>query len=128
VTDPIRGGPVDHERSAGPEMTDNQEPMSVEVARIEETVVLTLAGELDLHTSELLATALTDALGTDPKAVVVEAHALAFADSAGLRALLSARDAAQQQGVELRLGQVSPALGRLLDVTGLREVFGSPTG
>ena len=109
-------------------MTDNQEPMSVEVARSEDTVVLTLAGELDLHTSELLSKALTDALATDPKAVVVEAEGLAFADSAGLRALLSARDAAQQQGVELRLGQVSPALGRLLDVTGLREVFGSPTG
>lgn len=109
-------------------MTDNQEPMSVEMTRSEDTVVLVLAGELDLHTSEHLAAALTDALATSPAAVVVEAEGLAFADSAGLRALLSARDAAQQQGVELRLGEVSPALGRLLDVTGLREVFSSPTG
>ena len=109
-------------------MTDNQEPMTVEITRSEDTVVLALAGELDLHTSEHLAAALTDALAASPRAVVVEAEGLAFADSAGLRALLSARDAAQQQGVELRLGEVSPALGRLLDVTGLREVFGSPTG
>jgi anti-anti-sigma factor len=107
-------------------MTDNQEPMSVESTRRGDTVEITLGGELDLHTSELLTAAIEQAVADGPRAVVLDADGLSFADSAGLRALLTARDTAQQSDIELRLARVSPALGRLLDVTGLREVFGSP--
>ena len=64
---------------------------------------------------------------TTSRTVEIDAGDLSFADSAGLRALLSARETAEQQGVVLRLGPISPALGRLLDMTGLREVFEIPT-
>lgn len=113
--------------NAGSDMTDNHEPMTVTTSRTDDTAVITLAGELDLHSSDLLAATVDDALRSAPRVVQIDAGDLTFADSAGLRALLSARETAEQQGVMLRLGPISPALGRLLDMTGLREVFDIPT-
>jgi anti-sigma B factor antagonist len=113
--------------NAGSDMTDNHEPMTVTTSRHDDTTVVTLAGELDLHSSDLLATTVDDALAGAPGVVEIDAGDLTFADSAGLRALLSAREAAEQRGVALRLGRISPALGRLLDMTGLRDVFELPT-
>lgn len=108
-------------------MTD-KEPMTVSTSRTGDTVVVAVEGELDLHSSTLLTAAIDDALTRDPRVVEVDAGGLTFADSAGLRALLSAREAAEQQDVVLRLGRISQPLARLLDMTGLREVFGVATG
>jgi anti-sigma B factor antagonist len=113
--------------NAGSEMTDQHEPMTVTTSRTDDTIVVALAGELDLHSSELLSATVDDVLGDSPRVVEIDASDLTFADSAGLRALLSAREAAEQRGIVLRLGRISPALGRLLDMTGLREVFEVPT-
>jgi anti-sigma B factor antagonist len=113
--------------NAGRDMTDHQEPMTVTTSRTGDITVVTLAGELDLHSAELLSATVDDALRDSPRVVDVDAGDLTFADSAGLRALLSAREAAERRGVVLRLGRISPALGRLLDMTGLRDVFEVPT-
>jgi anti-anti-sigma factor len=113
---------------AGTSMNDQSEPMSVSTSRKGDTVVITLAGELDLHSSELLSASVDDALAMAPAAVEIDADALTFADSAGLRSLLGAREAAEQRGVALHLGRVSTPLGRLLDMTGLREVFELASG
>lgn len=113
--------------NAGSEMTDNQEPMTVTTSRTDDIAVVALAGELDLHSSELLSAIVDDALDGTARVVEIDAGDLTFADSAGLRALLSAREAAEQHGVVLRLSSISPALGRLLDMTGLRDVFEVPT-
>ncbi|HKY68401.1 MAG TPA: STAS domain-containing protein [Acidimicrobiales bacterium] len=109
-------------------MTDSQDPMTVSTDRVGDTIVIALTGELDLHSSELLATTVADALATGPGAVDIDGERLSFADSAGLRALLSAREAAEENDVRLRLVNVSAPLGRLLDMTGLRDVFGAATG
>jgi anti-sigma B factor antagonist len=109
-------------------MTDSQDPMTISTDHDGDVVVIALDGELDMHSSELLATTVAEALSTGPSAIDIDAAGLSFADSAGLRALLGAREAAEQSGVRLRLVSVSSALGRLLDMTGLREVFGAPTG
>jgi anti-anti-sigma factor len=109
-------------------MTDSQDPMTVSTDRVGDTIVIVLTGELDLHSSELLATTVADALATGPGAVDIDGERLSFADSAGLRALLSAREAAEEKDVRLRLVNVSAPLGRLLDMTGLRDVFGAATG
>lgn len=108
-------------------MTDPQEPMTITRSRTADTVLVALIGELDLHSSELLAATVDDALNDSPRVVEIDAGDLTFADSAGLRALLSARESAEQRGIVLRLGRTSPALGRLLDMTGLRDLFEVPT-
>lgn len=110
------------------EMNDSQDPMTVTTERDGDTIVIALAGELDLHSSELLATTVAEALAAGPSSIDIHATGLSFADSAGLRALLSAREAAEQNDVRLRVVSVSAPLGRLLDMTGLREVLGAAAG
>jgi anti-anti-sigma factor len=110
-------------------MTDPHpdEPLTVSVGRQGDTARLTLAGELDLHTAERLARAVEQVLETAPEAIEVDAAGLTFADSAGLRALLIARDDAEQRGASLRLSALSEPLDRLLAITGLHGVLVAPT-
>jgi anti-anti-sigma factor len=105
-------------------MTHPDETMTITTRRTGDTTAVVLSGELDMHSCEQLATALAAALDDSPKEIGVDARELSFTDSAGLRALLVARDAAAADGVVLRLTHVSDHLDRLLDMTGLREVLG----
>lgn len=107
-------------------MTDPDETLTITTRRDGGTAMVILAGELDMHSSEQLSTALATVLGGTPDEIGIDARGLTFTDSAGLRSLLVARDAATAAGVELRLTQVSDHLDRLLDITGLREVLGVP--
>ena len=97
--------------------------LTLSVRRQRDTAQIVLSGELDLHSSERLTTAVTAALETEPRAIELDAGGLRFADSAGLRAMLLARAEAAERGVTLRLTAVSPQLDRLLSMTGLQEVF-----
>ena len=75
------------------------------------TVHVRLIGELDLVSEPVLTSALTKA---DGRAVVIELAELAFMDSTGLRALLSA--AREIPGLKLR-GPLQPPVQRLLELT-----------
>lgn len=105
-------------------MTDSHDPMVVSTRWDDATAVIVVEGELDLHASPKLTAAVEQMLSDGPRAVEVDAGGLTFADSAGLRALLMARNEAEKQGTDLRLVRVSEPLDRLLEMTGLREVLG----
>jgi anti-anti-sigma factor len=107
-------------------MSDPQEPITVSTRWDDKTALIALSGELDLHSSGELGIAVADVLAQSPTAIEIDAHGLSFADSAGLRALLVARNDASERGVGLRLTRVSDPLGRLLEMTGLREILGVP--
>ncbi len=107
-------------------MTDPDETLTITTRRDGATSVVILSGELDMHSSEYLSTALTGVLAGGPAEIGIDARGLSFTDSAGLRALLVAHDAAKEADVPLRLTHVSEHLDRLLDITGLREVLGVP--
>src|SRR5215475_8044756 len=82
--------------------------------RVEEdasALVLHLAGELDLVSEPTFATALAQA---DGRPVRIELEELAFMDSTGLRALLSA--AREVPGLRLT-GPLQPPVQRLLELT-----------
>lgn len=98
--------------------------MTVATHRQGDTEVVVLAGELDLHSSAELTDAVVGALDRAPAAVEIDARALTFADSGGLRALLEARACADERRVPLRLTHVSEPLDRVLEMTGLREILG----
>jgi anti-anti-sigma factor len=85
--------------------------------------ILTLEGELDLHGSDLLSAAVDDALREQAEVVELDATRLTFADSAGLRAVLLARTAAERSGALLRLSRVSDSVGRVIDIAGLGDVL-----
>lgn len=106
-------------------MSESQESMSVTVHHDGRITHIELSGELDLHSSGQLTDAVTSVLDDAPHAIDIDARGLSFADSAGLRALLEARNAAEAQDVVLRVARMSDPLDRLLQMTGLREVLGT---
>ena len=96
--------------------------------------VLAIAGELDLGTAEqlwpslrrLLAPASPDAGGAalvpDPPtpldAVILDATALEFLDSSGLRVLLRGAKLAEGEGTALRVVAPNPVVQRVLELSG----------
>jgi anti-sigma B factor antagonist len=85
--------------------------------------IVALAGELDLHTADQLTAAVTTLLDQHVTALDVDAGGLSFADSAGLRAVLTARAAAQQAGVSFGVTEASEPLARIIEITGLSELL-----
>jgi anti-sigma B factor antagonist len=87
------------------------------------TATLQAAGELDIYTSERLLQLAEELCTGDVEHIVVEGDELSFVDSAGLRALVLAHDRASSQGIDLRVGTASEALGKVLTMTGLDELL-----
>ena len=83
--------------------------------------VVTLVGELDLHGTDQLTAEVQQALAESAEVVEIDAGALTFADSAGLRAVLMARSEAMDTGAVFRLVSVSPSVGRVIEIAGLAD-------
>ena len=102
------------------------EGFSVKAWRNGTTVMVVLSGELDMHSSKLLDQEM-DGLSEAP-VVEVDAGAITFVDSAGLRSLLMARKAATARGSEVRFVAVSEQLARIVQMAGLTDFLpGAPT-
>lgn len=102
------------------------EGFSVKAWRNGTTMMVVLSGELDLHSSKLLDQELD--LVSEAPVVEVDAGAVTFVDSAGLRSLLIARKAATARGAEVRFVAVSEQLARVVQMAGLTDFLpGAPT-
>jgi anti-anti-sigma factor len=86
--------------------------------------VLELRGDLDLHTAPRLIRSVEAAREDGAACVAVDAAALEFIDSSGLRALLAARDELVRSGGELFVTNPSSAAGRVIEMTGLESLLG----
>jgi stage II sporulation protein AA (anti-sigma F factor antagonist) len=84
---------------------------------------VTLGGELDLDRAGALADELSGLAGQGASHVVVDVQGLSFIDSSGLRALLSARDLLERENATIELVNLSPAVERVLDMTGTRALL-----
>lgn len=78
-----------------------------------------VVGVIDMHTAESLADHLAS-MGSD-SSVVLDLSGVDFVDSAGLRTILVAHRALADVGQRLELANVSSAVGRLLEITGLDD-------
>ncbi|MFE6749781.1 STAS domain-containing protein [Kitasatospora purpeofusca] len=85
--------------------------------------VCVLVGDLDIETLPPAEQALDEALRTRPGVLVVDLEQVGFCDSSGLNLLLKARLSTTAAGAELRLAAASPAVLRLLELTGADTVF-----
>jgi len=90
-------------------------------SRVDHAVV-SVCGEIDLYTAPLLSGALADAVACGGR-TVVDMSGVEFCDSTGLGVLLSALKQARGNGGELELAAPQPAVRRILEITGLDEVF-----
>ncbi|HEU4848033.1 MAG: STAS domain-containing protein [Rubrobacteraceae bacterium] len=84
--------------------------------------VISVRGEVDLHTAPKVQYAIERAASTDG-AVVLDMAGVAFMDSTALSALVRAKDALHEQGISLRLAAPSKPVERIFSVTGFRDYF-----
>lgn len=83
-----------------------------------------LRGELDTYTVPELDRALSDVVGEGrPRRIVVDLRGLEFIDVTGVGALVSANNGAHRAGSELVLRGPNKQARKLLEITGLDQVF-----
>jgi anti-anti-sigma factor len=104
------------------------EGLTIVTHREGDRAVVEIGGELDLHESGRLEAALMEVIrGTSEPTSVIElaAGSLTFTDSAGIRAMLVARNEADARGIEFEVTGVSAAVGRILSIAGVADLLGS---
>jgi anti-anti-sigma factor len=96
--------------------------VDVDVASSPRYAVLHVRGDVDLATAPKLQAALEE---LDTGAVVVDLTEVTFLDSSGLSALVQARKRLTEgpTGATFRLVVARPSIRRVLEVTGLTQVF-----
>jgi anti-sigma B factor antagonist len=95
--------------------------LRIDVRRDGGRAILTLDGELDMASAELLRQ-LTDGEDLRGEAMLVlDLQQLRFIDSTGLRALLTTLERCRERGQEFAITPGSQQVQRLLSVTGVAE-------
>ncbi len=85
----------------------------------DDTVVITVRGNLDHGTATVLGTTLDQVLDRPEPRIVVDVSGIGFCDSTGLRSFLTGHDRAHATGGWLRLAAPGESLLHLLDTAGL---------
>lgn len=84
--------------------------------------VVTVRGELDVHTAPQLSEALTVAGGSG-SAVIVDCSGVPFMDSTGLSVFVAARNRMDEVGSSLGIVVTEPAVRKVFTITGLDSVM-----
>jgi anti-anti-sigma factor len=107
-------GNLPDDRHTGP-----REPFELTSKLDGDQLEIVLAGELDMAASFAFETAVDRELsGHGVRRLVFDLSAVPFIDSAGLGALLSLRQRARDHGIQMTLADVSPQVGRVLELSG----------
>ena len=85
--------------------------------------VITVTGELDLHTAPSLQVEISTAMEEEARFLAVDLTGVGFMDSTALGILVSSSTRARERGGELTLIGVSGSPAKVLSVTGMDEVF-----
>jgi anti-sigma B factor antagonist len=85
--------------------------------------VLAVRGEIDVASAPELHASLSDLIRQGSEIVMVDLSEVSFIDSSGLGALVGAEKEMRGAGHELRLVVTQPQIMRLLELTGLDQVF-----
>lgn len=90
------------------------------------TPVIRLGGDLELHTVDRLRGCIADFLPQVDKGAVVllDLREVSFMDSSGLSALIGVHKQLAAHGAAIRLTDPPAHVRRMLEITGLLELFG----
>ena len=98
--------------------------LSVRFSRHDETVVVHLAGELDVSTAPVLQNALAGVIEDQGNlAVRLELGEMAFIDSTGLSILADALRRLRAKGGDLSLANIRPETLKVFDIVGFTRIF-----
>jgi anti-anti-sigma factor len=91
------------------------------------TAWVAVSGEVDLASAEVLRDRLHGVLRDEaPTMLGVDLAGVTFLDCAGISALVAVRNAAVRTRCEMRVTHAQPIVRRVLDLTGLLDVFTAP--
>jgi anti-sigma B factor antagonist len=91
-------------------------------------VVVHVGGELDLSCVSQFLVALDEAIETKPSTIELDLGELAFMDSSGVGAYVDAFRRAKAKNVTLEIGARSPAVDRVLELSGVEEALAAEDG
>ncbi|MDC7338648.1 STAS domain-containing protein [Streptomyces lydicus] len=97
--------------------------LHVEIRHHGASAVVTVTGELDHHTADLLRESLEGCMDDGYARLVVDCSRLEFMDSTGLNVLLGARLRAEAEGGGVHLAGMQPVVARVFEITGAEAVF-----
>jgi len=86
-------------------------------------VIVHVRGELDLSCVARFLVALDEAIETEPPAIELDLGSLAFLDSSGVGAYVHAFRRARAKNVPLTIGERSPAVDRVLELSGVEKAL-----
>lgn len=89
--------------------------------------VMSVRGEVDLASAPKLAAALSELIGRGHSLVALDLGAVEFIDSTGLGVLVGSIRRLREEGGDLVLRAASPAVVRILEITGLRGILPPPS-
>jgi anti-sigma B factor antagonist len=97
----------------------------VPAARIEgDTIFATVRGEIDLHNSPTLRSALLEALAThQPKKIVLNLEQVPYMDSSAIAVLVEALQKLRKTGGKMCLTNLQPRVKGLLEIARLDTIF-----
>lgn len=96
------------------------EPLSISTERDGDVDRVRAVGELDIATVGALRTAVLDLRDTG-RVIVLDLSGLGFIDSTGLRLVIDLNEVFGGEADRFRVVAGSPAVERLLDISGLRD-------
>jgi anti-anti-sigma factor len=112
----------DGSNASSPDMS--AKPADIDSRREGNSLVVTVAGEIDLSTADQLDDAIRQAEGTETTRIVVDLSGLSFVDSTGLSVLLDAIKRNRRDGDRLSfVPSKHEAVTRLLALTGTTELL-----
>jgi len=97
--------------------------LQVSVSSVGSSHDVRLSGELDIATAPLLVAELRRLASEGAVQVAVDLADLAFIDSTGLSVLINGLKRLRQQGGDMTLRSPTPGTRKVLEITGLTELF-----
>jgi len=98
-------------------------PLSVEVERDGDVLVIRPGGELDISTTQTLDAELRKAIASDASEVLLDLGGLSFIDSTGLRLLVFAASHSRANGDRLRMRHGPAAVEQVITLSGLDQLL-----
>jgi anti-anti-sigma factor len=101
-------------------MAEGVTPYDIDLVHTNGTVVVHVAGEIDIDAAGSMFPAITPLLEGKPRQpLIVDMAAVTFLDSSGISCLLRIQRDAEAALTEMRIRNPSPAVNKVLDLAGL---------